>query len=95
MRYYSKHIMNLWGNILQEGGTVMKSTVVNTSKEMMAYSDFPPPAHYPNFAHHSLIMEYLREYAKKFDLCQYIKFNTNVDEVILRFCSLRKNFFEL
>lgn len=31
------------------GGMVMKTTVVNTSKEMMAYSDFPPPIEWPNF----------------------------------------------
>ncbi|KIH48515.1 hypothetical protein ANCDUO_21416 [Ancylostoma duodenale] len=39
------------------GGTVMATTVVNTSKEMMAYSDFPPPEDWPNFMHHSKVFE--------------------------------------
>lgn len=33
--------------------SVMKSTIINTSKEMSAFSDFPPPAHFPNFMHNS------------------------------------------
>ncbi|TKR86926.1 hypothetical protein L596_011422 [Steinernema carpocapsae] len=63
------------------GGTVMRSTVVNTSKEMMAYSDFPPPDHYPNFMHHSLVLDYLRDYAKKFDLLQHVRFGNRVVKV--------------
>lgn len=34
----------------------MATTVVNTSKEMMAYSDFPPPEDWPNFMHHSKVI---------------------------------------
>lgn len=33
------------------GSTVMRSTVINTSKEMTAYSDYPPPADDPNYMH--------------------------------------------
>ncbi|KHN87427.1 Dimethylaniline monooxygenase [N-oxide-forming] 5 [Toxocara canis] len=66
---------------MKEGATVMKSTVVNTSKEMMAYSDFPPPAEYPNFMHNSLVLEYIRDYANKFDLLKDIRFNTNVEKL--------------
>ena len=36
----------------QGNGSVMKSTVVNTSKEMMAYSDFPPPGQLKAFHRH-------------------------------------------
>ena len=35
-------------------GTVMKSTVINTSKEMTAYSDFPPPPEAANYMHNRL-----------------------------------------
>lgn len=70
---------------LQEGATVMKSTVVNTSKEMMAYSDFPPPIEYPNFMHNSLVMNYIRDYAAKFDLIKDIRFDTNVEKVLILF----------
>lgn len=57
----------------------MASTVVNTSKEMMCYSDYPPPEYWPNFMHHSLVLEYMRDYAEKFDLLKYIRFNTPVE----------------
>uniref|UniRef100_F1L2K1 Flavin-containing monooxygenase n=1 Tax=Ascaris suum TaxID=6253 RepID=F1L2K1_ASCSU len=66
---------------MKEGATVMKSTVVNTSKEMMAYSDFPPPIEYPNFMHNSLVMNYIRDYAAKFDLIKDIRFDTNVEKL--------------
>ncbi|VDK25537.1 unnamed protein product [Anisakis simplex] len=48
---------------------------------MMAYSDFPPPDNYPNFMHNSLVMDYLRAYANKFDLYKHIRFNTNVTKL--------------
>lgn len=38
----------------------MKSTVINSSKEMSAYSDFPPPAHFANFMHNRQMLHYLR-----------------------------------
>lgn len=60
----------------------MKSTVMNTSKEMSAYSDFPPPANFCNFMHHSKVLEYLKNYAKANDLYQYVRFNTTVQQVI-------------
>ncbi|RCN39655.1 putative dimethylaniline monooxygenase [N-oxide-forming] 5 [Ancylostoma caninum] len=60
------------------GGTVMATTVVNTSKEMMAYSDFPPPEDWPNFMHHSKVNEYLHMYAEHFDLMKHIQFNVVV-----------------
>ncbi|CAG9537885.1 unnamed protein product [Cercopithifilaria johnstoni] len=75
---------------LTEGGTVMKSTVMNTSKEMSAYSDFPPPANFYNFMHHSKVLEYLKNYAKANDLYQYIRFNTAVQQV-----SRKGNFWEV
>ncbi|VDM95130.1 unnamed protein product [Thelazia callipaeda] len=68
---------------LNEGGTVMKSTVMNTSKEMTAYSDFPPPANFCNFMHHSKVLEYLRDYARVNNLYEYIRFNTTVIQVLI------------
>uniref|UniRef100_A0A1I7VSS2 Flavin-containing monooxygenase n=1 Tax=Loa loa TaxID=7209 RepID=A0A1I7VSS2_LOALO len=72
---------------LAEGGTVMKSTVMNTSKEMTAYSDFPPPASFCNFMHHSKVLEYLKDYARVNDLYQYICFNTTVQQVRIQIIS--------
>lgn len=56
----------------------MKNTVTNTSKEMMAFSDFPPPANYPNYLPNAQYLEYLRLYADNFNLLPSIRFNTIV-----------------
>ncbi|KAK2863917.1 hypothetical protein Q7C36_003071 [Tachysurus vachellii] len=61
-----------------EHSSIYKSLVVNTSKEMMCFSDFPMPAHYPNYMHHSMLLNYLRLYAEHFDLLKYIRFQTTV-----------------
>ena len=81
----SGDIGGLWNyeNSLEEGegqACVMKSTVINSSKEMMCYSDFPIPAEYPNFMHNKLVLQYLHLYAEHFNLYpyRYIKFDTEV-----------------
>lgn len=56
----------------------MKSTVINSSKEMMAFSDFPPKPEYPNFMHNRDVLDYFREYVKTFDLEKRIRFDTLV-----------------
>lgn len=33
--------------------SVMKSTIINSSKELSAFSDFPPPTDFPNFMHNT------------------------------------------
>lgn len=33
--------------------SIARSTIMNTSKEMSAYSDFPVPANYANYMHNS------------------------------------------
>src|SRR5689334_15306720 len=40
-------------------GTVMKTTVINTSKEMTAYSDFPPPVEAANFMHNAQLLQWV------------------------------------
>ena len=62
-------------------GGVYKSCVINTSKEMMAYSDFPVPSHFPPFMPHSYVLQYLRLYAHKFDLLKYIHFGMSIENV--------------
>jgi len=59
-------------------GMVMRSTVINTSKEMMSYSDFPPPPHFANFMHNTYVRKYLEMYADQFYLRKHIQFNTQV-----------------
>ena len=42
-------------NINENGiASVMRSTVINTSKETSAIGDFPPKAEYPNYMHNTL-----------------------------------------
>ncbi|KAL8177982.1 UNVERIFIED_CONTAM: Cyclopentanone 1,2-monooxygenase (CPMO) [Gekko kuhli] len=63
----------------EEGrASIYRSVIINTSKEMMCYSDFPIPDECPNYMHNSKIMEYFRQYAKHFDLLKYIRFRTKV-----------------
>ena len=51
---------------VEEGqGCVMRSTVINVSKEMMSYSDFPVPDSFPVFMHNKQVTSatYIRSYA--------------------------------
>ncbi len=61
-----------------EGCSVSKSTVINTSKEMMCYSDYPIPPEFPNFMHNTKCYQYFIMYAKHFGLENYIRFQTDV-----------------
>jgi len=58
-----------------------RSTVTNTTKETTCYSDFPMPAEFPNYLHHSKLLEYLRMYADHFQLEQYIRYEREVVSV--------------
>lgn len=61
--------------------SVYKSCSINTSKEMMAFSDFPIPVDFPPFMPHNKVLEYFRMYATHFNLLQRIQFNTKVVKV--------------
>ncbi|XP_063200138.1 flavin-containing monooxygenase 5-like isoform X1 [Chroicocephalus ridibundus] len=66
----------------EEGrASIYRSVIINTSKEMMCFSDFPIPDHFPNYMHNSKIMEYFRMYAQRFDLLRHIRFRTSVCHV--------------
>ncbi|KAK2835804.1 hypothetical protein Q5P01_016288 [Channa striata] len=60
---------------------IYESVVLNSSKEMIAFSDFPPPAEFPNHMHHTEVLQYLRLYSEAFNLLQHIHFETNVVSV--------------
>ncbi|XP_067453564.1 flavin-containing monooxygenase 5-like [Thunnus thynnus] len=77
----SDDIGGLWRfreNPEPDRASIYHSVIINTSKETMCFSDFPIPAHFPNFMHNSLIMDYFRMYADHFQLTKYIRFNTKV-----------------
>ncbi|XP_053324710.1 flavin-containing monooxygenase 5-like isoform X2 [Spea bombifrons] len=68
----------------EEGrASIYKSVIINTSKEMMCYSDFPIPDDFPNYMHNSKIFNYFKMYAEHFQLTKYIQFKTIV-------CSIKK-----
>ena len=60
----------------------MKSTVINSSKEMTAFSDFPPEDTMANFMHNREMCRYLKNYAKNFGLLKYIKLNHSVVSIV-------------
>jgi dimethylaniline monooxygenase (N-oxide forming) len=55
---------------------------INTSRERMAYSDFPMPADYPDYPHHAQIAAYFDNYVDHFGFRDHIIFNTRVEQVV-------------
>lgn len=77
----TNHIGGLWRYRDEDVyglGSVMKSTIINSSKEMSAFSDFPPPRDFPNYMHNSKMIRYIELYAKHFDLARYVLFQHKV-----------------
>jgi cation diffusion facilitator CzcD-associated flavoprotein CzcO len=54
---------------------------INTSRERMAYSDFPMPADYPDYPHHAQIAAYFEAYVDHFGFRDHIIFETRVERV--------------
>ncbi|CAG2173903.1 unnamed protein product [Oppiella nova] len=50
---------------LDGSASIMKSTTINTSKEITPFSNFPAPKHFPNYMHNTKMAEYLTLYAEK------------------------------
>lgn len=58
-----------------------RSLHINTSKKVMAYSDFPMPESYPDYPSHFQIIEYFENYVKHFGFGDKITFNVGVERV--------------
>lgn len=71
--YHSFYLI-LQENVEEGRASIYQSVITNTSKEMSCFSDFPMPEDFPNFLHHSKLLEYFRIFARKFDLLKYIQF---------------------
>jgi dimethylaniline monooxygenase (N-oxide forming) len=56
-----------------------RSLHINTSRARMAYSDFPMPADYPDFPHHTQVAAYFDAYVDHFGLRERITFETGVE----------------
>jgi len=54
---------------------------INTSKERMAFEDFPMPDHYPDYLHHSQVLAYFEAYVDHFGFRDTITFRTEVTDV--------------
>uniref|UniRef100_UPI00358FBEC6 dimethylaniline monooxygenase [N-oxide-forming] 2-like isoform X1 n=2 Tax=Myxine glutinosa TaxID=7769 RepID=UPI00358FBEC6 len=65
-------------------GSVFLSLVTNISKEMICYSDFPMPSHYPTYLGHTDMLKYLHLYAENFKLNNHIRLKTKVEAVTKR-----------
>ncbi|KAK7506947.1 hypothetical protein BaRGS_00001798 [Batillaria attramentaria] len=72
--HYTDHVRN-------RQACVMRSTVINTSKEMMCFSDYPIPKEYPNYMHNSQVLQYFKDYAEHFKLYDHIQYNAEVVKV--------------
>lgn len=57
---------------------VYESLHIDTSTQRLQFEDFPAPADYPDFPHHTLIHDYFRAYVEEFGLRDRIEFNTEV-----------------
>jgi cation diffusion facilitator CzcD-associated flavoprotein CzcO len=55
-----------------------RSLHINTSRERMEYTDFPMPASYPDFPHHTQIARYFDDYVDHFGFRDRIVFETGV-----------------
>lgn len=58
--------------------SVYANTYSVTSKYYLSMTDFPMPESYPEFPHHTLVIEYMRNYVKHFDLERHISLNSEV-----------------
>lgn len=54
---------------------------IDTSKDRMAFSDFPMPDDYPIFPHHKQIFHYFQDYVTHFGLRPLLTFRTQVTRV--------------
>ncbi|WP_370323761.1 flavin-containing monooxygenase [Euzebya sp.] len=52
---------------------------INTSRERMAFADFPMPRSFPTFPHHSHVARYFEDYVDHFGLRDRITFETTVE----------------
>lgn len=61
-----------------------RSLHINTSKQIMQFSDFPMPDEWPVYTNHRHIHRYFRDYAEHFGLREHIVFNTGVEHCARR-----------
>ena len=78
------NIGGLWYFTSEDRATVSsvyKSTIINSSKEMMCFSDFPMPKDFAPYMHNTYVMKYFQLCAENFDLYKHIRFRTRVIDI--------------
>lgn len=65
-------------NYGKKASSVYASTHLISSKQLTEYTDYSMPEEWPEFPHHSLVLEYLRGYARRFGLYDRIEFGVGV-----------------
>ena len=63
------------------GGPAYRALRTNTSKQVMAFSDYPFPDTLPDFPKRADVLQYLNSYADHFDLRSRIRLGTVVEKV--------------
>ncbi|XP_072143921.1 flavin-containing monooxygenase 5-like [Dermacentor andersoni] len=80
----SADIGGLWAyhdDDVEGRASVMRTTVINTSKEMSAFSDYPMPKDFPNYMHNTKMLGYFRSYADHFGVTKHVKTRHDVVQV--------------
>ena len=57
---------------------VYETVYTDASKQVMQFTEYPMPAHYPDFLSKQHMLAYLQDYSRHYDLEQNIWFNTKV-----------------
>lgn len=57
-----------------------QSLHIDTSKWRLAFEDYPVPAEWPDYPHHSQLLRYFHDYVDHFGLRPHIRFNTRVEK---------------
>ena len=75
----SDRIGGLWAYREGDDKTAAYRTLhINTSRNRMAFSDFPMPATYPDFPGHQQIADYFEGYVDRFGVRDHVRFRTEV-----------------
>ncbi|XP_065288865.1 flavin-containing monooxygenase 5-like [Dermacentor albipictus] len=80
----SADIGGLWAyhdDDVEGRASVMRTTVINTSKEMSAFSDYPMPKDVPNYMHNTKMLGYFRSYADHFGVTKHVKTRHEVVQI--------------
>jgi cation diffusion facilitator CzcD-associated flavoprotein CzcO len=79
---------NIGGNWYYKNPNGMSSCYeslhIDTSKWRLAFEDYPVPDDWPDFPHHSQLLQYFHDYVDHFGLRDSIKFNTAVTKATRR-----------